>query len=272
MLALSLESPHMSLESPPIRLQRAFAEALLSGDAPIPARIREASGPAYCSRFSVYRNNVIAGLINALSARYPVVRRLLWDDAFNRVAHQYVVSEPPRSPVLLRYGESFPQFLRGTGQGAAAHYLADVAEIESARTRAYHAADAAPLPREAFNAVSPDNWPELRIALHPSVVVLDSDFPVVSIWRANLYANDNTLDVWKPECALIARPHLAVDVRIISAGVREFIASLADGQTVGAAIASASAKAPDFDLADCFNALISADIVVGLARHSTACS
>ncbi len=118
----------LSLESPPMRLQRTFAEAILSGDAPIPATIREASGPAHASRFSVYRNNVIAGLINAVSARYPVVRKLLWDDAFNRVAHQYVVSEPPRSPVLLQYGESFPQFLRGIGQGAAANYLADVAK------------------------------------------------------------------------------------------------------------------------------------------------
>jgi len=254
-----------------MRLQRAFAEAILSGDAPVPAAIREASGPAHASRFGVYRNNVIAGLINAVSVRYPVVRKLLWDDAFNRVAHQYVVSEPPRSPVLLQYGESFPKFLRGIGRGAAAYYLADVAEIESARTRAYHAIDAAPLSREAFNAVPTDEWPELHIALQPSVALLKSDFPVVSIWQANLYANDNTLDVWKPECALIARPHLEVDVRIISAGVCEFIVSLADGQTVGVAIASAS-KAPDFDLAECFNVLVSANIVIGLERCSSACS
>src|SRR5215203_4863395 len=139
----------LSLESPPLHFQRTFANAILSGDAPIPATIREASGPAHASRFSVYRNNVIAGLINAVSVRYPVVRKLLWDDAFNRVAHQYVVSDPPRSPVLLDYGATFPQFLRGIGQSTAANYLADVAEIESARTRAYHAADAAPLSRAA---------------------------------------------------------------------------------------------------------------------------
>lgn len=262
----------LALESPPMRLQRAFAEAILSGDAPVPVTIREASGPAHVSRFGVYRNNVIAGLINAVSARYPVVRKLLWDDAFNRVAHQYVVSEPPRSPVLLQYGETFPQFLRGIGQGAAANYLADVAEIESARTRAYHAADAAPLARDAFNAMAADEWAELRIALHPSVELLKSNFPVVSIWQANLYANDNTLDVWKPECAVIARPHLQVEVHVISAGAYEFIAALAEGQTVGMAIASVSAKAPDFDLQECFNILIAAELVVGLERRSAACT
>jgi hypothetical protein len=166
----------------------------------------------------------------------------------------------------MEYGATFPRFLRGIGQGAAANYLADVAEIEAARTRAYHAADVGPLSRGAFNAVPPDEWLELRIALHPSVALLKSDFPVVSIWRTNLYANDNTLDVWKPECALIARPHLQVEVHVISAGVYEFIVSLADGHSVGAAIALASARAPDFDLAACFNVLISTDIVVGFQR------
>jgi hypothetical protein len=258
----------LARENPPMHLQRAFAEAVLSNDAPIPAAIRKASGPAYASRFSIYRNNVIASLINAVSARYPVVRNLLWDDAFDRVAHQYVVSEPPRSPVLLDYGVTFPRFLRGMGQGAAANYLADVAEIESARTRAYHAADAAPLSRKAFDAVPADEWPELCIDLHSSVALLKSDFPVVSIWQSNLYSNDNTLDVWKPECALIARPSLDVQVHVIPAGAYEFIAQLADGQTVGAAVTQASAKVPDFDLADCFNVLISSAVVVGLRRPS----
>jgi hypothetical protein len=257
----------LPLESPPMRLQRTFAEAILSGDAPIPATIREASGPAHASRFSVYRNNVIAGLIKAVSARYPVVRKLLWDDAFNRVAHQYMVSEPPRSPVLLDYGATFPEFLRSMGQGAAANYLADVAEIESARTRAYHAADAVPLSRDAFSTIPPDEWPTLGVTLHPSVTILKSGFPAVSIWQANLYANDNTLDVWRSECALIARPHLQVVVHMIPAGVHGFIAALASGQTLGGAILCASSKFPELDLGECFKILISTDIVVGLVHR-----
>ena len=77
MLALPLEDGLAAL-------QRSFAEAIFFNDAPIPATIRQGSGPAHASRFGVYRNNVIAGLINAVAARYPVVRKLLWEDAFNR--------------------------------------------------------------------------------------------------------------------------------------------------------------------------------------------
>jgi hypothetical protein len=215
------------------RLQGAFADAVFFDYAPIPATIRSATGQAHASRFSVYRNNVFAGLTNAIGARYPIVRKLLWEDGFDRIAHLYVSAEPPRSPVLLEYGESFPQFLRSIGQGVSANYLADVAELESARTRAYHAADATPVARDAFSQLAPDEIPNLRLELHPSVQLLKSQFPVVSIWEANLHANDNTLNLWQPECALIARPRLDVEFRRLTPGAYEFLSALAEGSSVG---------------------------------------
>jgi hypothetical protein len=246
------------------RLQAAFADAVFFDHAPIPEAIRDASGLAHASRFSVYRNNVFAGLINAIGARYPVVRKLLWEDGFNRVAQLYIAAEPPRSPVLLEYGESFPKFLRNVGRSISADYLADVAELESARTRAYHAADANLVSRDAFSKLAPDEISDLRLGLHPSVHLLKSRFPVVSIWEANLHANDNTLNHWQPECALIARPRLDVEVRRLTPGAYEFLSALADGCSVSEAVDRSVANAPDFDLRESFEALISADVAVAL--------
>ena len=161
--------------------------------------------------------------------------------------------------------ETFPQFLRDIGEGAAANYLADIAELESARTRAYHAADAVPLAPQAFNAVAGRSiGRSLRLMLHPSVALLKSGFPVVSIWQANLYANDNTLDVWQPECALIARPYLEVEVRTIAAGTYAFIAALASGCMIGAAIEQALDQEPGLDLGEAFNVLVDGRIVIGV--------
>ena len=254
----------LAMEDGLAQLQQAFADAIFFDHAPIPATIRLGSGPAHASRFGVYRNNVIVGLINAVAARYPVVRKLLWEDTFNCVAHLYVTAEPPRSPVLLEYGETFPQFLRSVGEGTSAHYLADVAELEAARTRAYHAADATPLSRNVFSALAPEHMPDLRFRLHPSMQLLKSQFPVVSIWEANLHANDYMLSVWQPECALIARPYLQVEVRRLTSGAYEFLSALAEGCTVGAAIRRGMRNARQFDLAECFSELISANVVVGL--------
>ena len=258
----------LPIESGQALLQRSFAEAILFDDAPIPATVRAASGRAYASRFGVYRNNVVAGLINAVAARYPVVRRLLWDDAFSRVAHRYVTSQPSHSPVMHEYGDGFPQFLRNIGQCAAADYLADVAELEAARTQAYHAADATPLPRDTFAALVPETLLELRVTLHPSVVLLTSRFPVVGIWEANRQDNDqdndNIVSPWKPESALIARPHSQVEVRALSAGAHAFLTALAEGRTIGSATAHGLANVAYFDLAECFETLVSADIAIAV--------
>jgi hypothetical protein len=254
----------LAVENSQERLQRAFAGAILFDDAPIPATIRSASGPACASRFGVYRNNVIAGLVNALAARYPVTRKLLWDDGFHAVARHYVVGEPPRSPVMFEYGDSFPQFLRSVGQGAASDYLADIAALEAARTRAYHAADATPLPRDALAAVAREDLPELRLTLHPSAMLLASRFPVVSMWEAGCAGNDNIPGAWKPECALIARPYLQVEVRPVSPGVHAFMAALAEGCALGAAIVKAAESNGGFDLGEAFNTLIAADVLIGL--------
>src|SRR5581483_12462907 len=113
-----------------------------------------------------------------------------------------------------------------------------------ARTRAYHAADAKPVAKEAFAGLAADELPDLRIALHPSVSLLKSRFPVVTVWQANLSANDNVISAWGEEAALIARPHLDVEVYCLPPGVYEFLAAIAAGETVGEAASRAMEATP----------------------------
>ena len=96
---------------------------------------------------------------------------------------------------------------------------------------------------------------------YPSLQLLKSQFPAVSMETND---NDNALRLGQPECALIARLQLQVEVRSVTAGIYEFLSALSEGRTVGEAIGRGTANAPDFDLIECFNALISADVVVGL--------
>jgi hypothetical protein len=256
MIPLAIEDRHASL-------QRSFAEAVMSGDAPIPAAIRLASGPAAASRFGVYRNNVLASLINALAARYPISRSVLWPDTFEGAARLFVNMHPPHSPVLLHYGEGFPGFLRDIGIGPSAEYIADLAELESARVRAYHAADATPLSLEALNGLPPDALPDLRFNVHPSVSFIRSRFPIVSVWEA-AHAGAHA-DVWKAEAALIARPQLDVQVWRLPPGGYEFFSAIACGCTVGGAVATGTEHDAQFDLAAAFSIMMCAGAVTGIA-------
>lgn len=96
------------------------------------------------------------------------------------------------------------------------------------------------------------------------MTLIKSRFPVVSIWEANQQANDNTLLDWRHECALVARPHLQVEVHRLKPGVYEFFEALADRHNIGEATERGTASTPDFDLADCFDTLIATEIVVGV--------
>lgn len=246
-------------------LQGIFAQALLAPDAAVPRALAASRQPATTSRFGVYRNNVVVSLINALAARYPVSRRLLWDDTFNVVAHRYVFSSPPRSPVLLEYGEGFPDFIRNVGDSAGRDYVADVAEIESARVRAYHAADATPLERQAFAGLDPAAFAGMRLTLHPSVSLLESRFPALSVWESQQGGNADYIRRWKSESVLVARPHLDVEMHRLPAGGHPFLQALAAGETVANAIGRAAA-APGFDLGANLAMLIGSNIVVGMTR------
>ena len=90
---------------------RAFATALGEPSAPPPAMTLGRMGAPDARRFAVYRNNVAVGLIGALEARYPVSRRIAGDDLFRAMARAFVRAHRPRSPVMIAYGEEFPEFV-----------------------------------------------------------------------------------------------------------------------------------------------------------------
>jgi hypothetical protein len=244
-------------------LQQSFAATVLGLPVELPVRLRAATAARAESGVAVYRNNVMSGLIKAVATRFPVVRRLMGEESFLESIRRFIVAEPPRSPLLLDYGEGFPQFLRRLGDDACIGYIADIAELEIARGKAYHAADAASLPPQAFAAVPVEQLGGLRLSLHPSVSLLQSRYPIVSVWHANQEAGDVALPQWRPEAALIARPMLEVELWNLPPGGFAFLTALQRGAALAEAAEAAMHAAPDFDLALNLSVLIAAKIVTG---------
>ena len=229
-------------------LQNEFASSLMNGAKPVPAAIRGAArGPAQ-RRFAVYRNNVMVGLVNALATRFPVTLRLVGEEFFRAMARIYVEREPPRSPVMLLYGTTFPTFIKRFEPAAAIPYLSEVAWLEMARGRAYHAADAKPLDASAFAVLPTDRLSETRVKLHPSVSIMSSDYPIVSIWEAHQQAEDPSSPVaWEAEDALVVRPFGEVEVRRLPPGVAAFLRELEAGGVIGAAVERGGRAVDRFD-------------------------
>ncbi|HET7851231.1 MAG TPA: DNA-binding domain-containing protein [Methyloceanibacter sp.] len=245
-------------------MQDEFAEALLSATTPVPSCLKGSGIRRADRRFAVYRNNVAASLIEALGARFPVVKRLVGEEFFSAMAHAFVLREPPFSPLLIHYGETFAAFIAEFEEAKPLPYLADVARFEFARGVAYHAADAEPLPRAAFASLAAGGVGAVRVTLHPSVGIVASAYPVLSIWEVNQATAVKPVSHWGPEAALVARPFLEVETRRIGAGTAAFLAALRGGSTIAEAEEIATAAVADFNASDGLAVLIGAHLATSL--------
>jgi Putative DNA-binding domain len=241
----------------PVPFQQTFASALLDLEEPIPHGLRVPAAADPRRRFAVHRNNMMAGLQQALAARFAAVAKIVGAECFNAVACAFVLAHPPRSPVLACYGDQFPDFIDAFAPVRDVAYLADVARIEAARTRAYHAADAVPVDADAFAALPTEAATTMRLELHPSVGIIRSAHPIVTIWAMN--SGERALapiENWRGEDALVARPHLEVEVRVLPPGGAEFLLALAAGRPLGYAAQCALSACPQFNLTDNLAGLI----------------
>lgn len=243
-------------------LQHAFAAALLDPHQDVPAGILGRDARERDRRFAIYRNNVMVSLIDALRTRFPACERIVGEEFFLALASHHAREAPPRSPLMFEYGDGFADFIAACAPARDIPYLADVARIEIARTRAYHAADVAPLQPDALATQPPDALAQLSLRLHPSLTALTSPHPAVTIWRMNAgHAPLSAIASWQGEDAVIARPFLDVEVHAFAPGAATFLHALAH-QPLGAAAETTLAAHPDFELATTLARLLAAGAFV----------
>lgn len=245
--------------------QGEFVRALLDPDLAPPEGLQPAHGLPPLRRFAVYRNNLAVGLIDALCARFPVCMRLVGEEFFRALALRYVRVSLPRVPMLFEYGEDFAEFIAAFKPAHGLPYLPDVARLEYAMGRAYHAADAAPLPLEFVRSLSGDRLEDATASLHPSTQVVPSPYPIVSIWRANMApGTPPVLTLDHAEDALVIRPRLDVKTHALPAGGSAFVVALKGGATFGEAVNAAGRRAEDFDLAATLRTLLACEAFVAI--------
>jgi Putative DNA-binding domain len=246
--------------------QAEFADAILDPDRLMPSGLIGPFGRPSARRFGVYRNNVILGLCQTLAAAFPAVRRLVGEAFFTAMAKAYVMREPPQSPMLLAYGGSFPNFIQTFEPVAGLPYLSGVARIERGRLEAYHAEEAEPLAPAVFTGLAAEGFAQARLTLHPSVRVIRSALPALSIWRTNV--EDKTpvaVDAASGgEDALILRPAAEVAARLAPPGGAVFVAWLASGLTLAEATQAAAQDDPRFDLTANLVGLVAAGAIVAI--------
>jgi len=207
----------------------------------------------------VYRNNVFASLGDALATVYPVVKRLVGEAFFNQLARRFIRRYPSRSGNLNDFGAELPAFVATLAERAALPYLPDVAALEWAFDRVFHAADAEPLDVRRLAERGPLEGQRFR--LHPAVRLLASRYPVLAIWQANQADDVAPVEIGAGgEWLLVRRRLLERRIERLTPGEFALLAALAQGATLAAACASAGAAEPDIDLAAAMSRFVTQSI------------
>ncbi len=241
-------------------LQTGFSSALRSPetetDVPLVADPR---------RINVYRNNFRITLRDTLGSLYPVVRKLVGDAFFHQCASDFVRRNPSRSGDLNDYGETFADFLSDYEAAQSLPYLDDVARLEWAYQRAFHAADAQSFDAARLAAISPEQYAQLVFKLHPSAGLVTSRYPTLRIWKSNQddAAGEDSIKLDDGgDALLVVRPELDIEFIRLSEGAFRFLDTLMQGHTFDVACNNALETESHFELNEFFGFCITHGIIV----------
>jgi uncharacterized protein (UPF0276 family) len=221
-------------------LQRAVHASLVDRDDGAAAAMLADGVPA--DRLDIHRDTFAAGVTRALRLSFPAVHRLVGDEFFEGAAGLFIAQHPPREAWLDAYGAAFPQFLCDFPPAASLAWLADVARLEWAVSRALHAPDVGPLDLMPLQALPPEDQACVCFDPHPSVSLLCTDYPVDAIWRGVLDGDDAALSAVDltsgPVHLLAERGAGGVGVSRLDAGAWRFAAALCEGRRLADVLAS----------------------------------
>ena len=248
----------------------AFSEALNNPAAEVPQCLDSPPGSTTLRRFGIYRNNHVAGLIDALTMTFPVLLKLVGVDFFNAAAAGYIRQYPPKIPVLLLYGETFGDYLDQLPAAKGVPYLGDMARFEWTRIFSLNARDLTSITIQHLADTPADELTRCVLDLHPSVRLLESRWPVHDILRECIEGVAHpSVDMTEPARLLIARIEDDVVAWPIAEAGFILFSALSQGKLLGEAMILATQHDPDFDLSNALAFLFGNSLVAGLRIQST---
>jgi hypothetical protein len=191
-------------------------------------------------RLEVYARMYFFRLLDCLAEDFPAVHAVVGHERFHVLVRDYLECHPSTSRSVRSLGRFFAQFLDGHAFGAEPPFAADLARFEWALLEAFDARDAAPLAAEHLKSVPMEQWPDLRLALTPSLRIIEAGAPVQEVWTAvtkgqsppTITGQRTVIRIWREDLRVFHR--VIGDVELVALRVIE------RGTTFAAACEAAS--------------------------------
>ena len=201
----------------------------------IPEDLFQSGELSITAGLSVYQNNHIVALRNALSAGFPVLQQLLGEQGFSLMSKDYLQSHPSESGDLADLGAHLPDFLQSYEPLLAYPYLSDVAQLEWLWQMAHMAEDRNAVRLEDLVTLGDEALLTSSVSFSPAVHLLACQYAAGSIWLAHQDEGDlrelTDEKINQPEYVLIARPQWRVLIQTLTHAQYQFLRSLQQGHS-----------------------------------------
>jgi hypothetical protein len=192
-----------------------------------------------------YRANAGASAERALAAAYPTLQMMLGEPSFAALSRALWQAHPPQRGDLAQFGASLPEFVAASEQLADEPYLADCVRVDWAVHLADQAEDAPDMP-QALERLADTDPAQLVIDFRPGTHLLESTYPVATIWHAHratdaerFAAVREALAAGQGEQVLVWRQGWRGQVMALPPADAAFVRSLLEAQPLAMAIDAA---------------------------------
>lgn len=236
-------------------LQQWMAALIVSGE-PLAALLRNGGACEaliarnrgnIAERLAVYVNGYPARLQEALAEQFPAIAHVVGAGAFGELVHRYLEAVPLRSYNLNDAGAALPQFLSDDGLTKRLPFLTDLAQLEWAVARAFHAWDEPLFDPTSVAHWTPEQWEHAVLRFQPWVAVVTSNWPIREIWECrDTPLEEIAIDLCnRPDRVRVRRLGLAIMCESLDEPEAIALGALLAGRTLGAALTAINGDDPE---------------------------
>lgn len=174
-------------------LQNDLVTAFFGGDINVDKYIVSDDVLSAKQRFNIYKGSVHGILTQALSDIYPVCKQLVGDKFFDHVTQKFITQYPPQSAFFANFGGEFSDFLRDFEAAKAVEYLADTAQLEWQRHKAWNGKNQAASDFTTLQTYSEDQQLSMSFALAGTASLVKAEYRSDLLWEA--HQENSTIDL-----------------------------------------------------------------------------
>ena len=166
------------------KLQQDFTHYLTDSAATIIDQVVDQGNIDRTTRLNIYKNAYNIRLKQCIETDHPMLGLYLGDDLFEKMVSGFITRYPSHYPSLRHFADRLPDYLARNEPFQSFPIIAEIALFERKLMQAFDAADEHLIEENELKNLPAEKWPDMKLAFHPSVQVLATQWNSVESWQA----------------------------------------------------------------------------------------